>query len=305
MKNIFLFIIVSLSMSVLLLACSPTAAIDSGQAVGTEKEEKIDQRGDIKKLDTEQIESLPAELKRIHEKGKLEVAVYSEDRFPYFFLDNNGELTGSDIEMAYDIAHHLGIDEVEFNRSATSYEGLIHMVAKNEVDLAISKVSVTLNRAQSILFSEPYVNLKQAVLLNRLQYSSIKNNDLDIMETLRTSEVKIGVISGTSYVEFAVNLFSRAEVIQFDNKDKLIEAVLNGEIVAAFYDEYEFKEFIKDEPDALIQLQLSVIEESKDEISIALPPDNYHFQAWLNHYFDAQVPVDMEQVLEHYRSTDN
>lgn len=286
---------------VLLSACGLLADESMNEERMVETEIKTDENVETMEKEKENLPNLDAEFKQIHEKGKLVVAMYSEDRFPYFFRDELGKLIGSDVDMAYDIARQLGIKEVAFDRSAKSYDEIVDLVAENQVDLAISKISITLNRAQQVLFSEPYLTLKQGVLLNRMQYAKLKTKQTtDPLQLLKSSRVKIGAVAGTSYMEFAQELFLSAEIIPFDTKEQMLKAVQNGEIIAAFYDEFEFKRYVNDNPDALIDLQLAVMNERKDYLAIAIPPENLRMQAWLKQYLAYRSPLDIDQVLNRY-----
>lgn len=256
-------------------------------------------------MDQEQLEKLPEVFKQIHEKGKLKIALYSEDRFPYFFVNEEGELVGSDVDMAYDIAHQLGVREVEFDRSAKTYDEIIDKVVDNEVDMGISKISVTSNRAQRVLFSDPYILLKQAVLINRMQLSQKRINqtaDLDPVEFLKTDEVDVGVVAGTSYIEFAREVFQSAKIIPFHTKDEMLQAVQKGEILAAFYDEFEFKRYVYEHPDALLDLQLNVMDGRNDFLAIAVSIENNLLQEWLKHYLGYREALDADQILLRYSS---
>src|SRR5690606_12858336 len=90
----------------------------------------------VKTMDPRYFPTLPDEFRRIHENGYLTVGMYAEDRFPFFFVDERGELVGSDVEMARDIARQLGVAEVRFDRSARSFEELIDLVAAGRYDMA-------------------------------------------------------------------------------------------------------------------------------------------------------------------------
>ncbi|MFK7693888.1 ABC transporter substrate-binding protein [Paenibacillus sp. HJGM_3] len=251
----------------------------------------------------ERIPDLPPDIRRIHERGKLIVAMYAQDRFPYFFVDPAGRLTGSDVELARDLAHQLGIQDVEFDRSAQTFDEIIANVNRGKADMGISKISVTLNRAQQVLYSDPYVKLNQAILLNRIQFSRLKAKNGEQIEALRSRALPIGALGGTSYMEFAQQSFPQASIRPFDNFTNLIEAVKAGEIIAAYYDEFEFKRYLLDHPETLIDLQLLVMKERKDDLAIALPPASVNLQQWVNTFLRNRPPIQMEAVLNTYRDS--
>src|SRR5690606_37444452 len=153
--------LVLVCMGVLLAGCvgrQPSATLAGAAAGGAEALPEGARSAVVKEMPEQYVEQLPPVLRRIHERGRLRVALYSEDRFPFFFVDERGELVGSDIELANGIARQLGLREVEFDRSAPKYEGIIDRVAAGQVDMAIAKISITLNRAQRVLYSDPYLS---------------------------------------------------------------------------------------------------------------------------------------------------
>lgn len=243
---------------------------------------------------------LPENIRRIHERGKLRVAMYAGDRFPYFFAGEDGKLSGSDVEMAYRIAYQLGVKEIEFDRTAGSFDELIEIVNQGSVDMAISKISITLNRAQLVLYSDPYLQLKQAVLLNRIRFADLKAGSDKPLLSLAAHPIRLGAIKGTSYVEFAKRAFPKADIVPYPDFPGLLEAVEKGEIVAAFYDEFEFKQALNEHPEALIDLQLLIMEDRKDDLAIALPPGSGNLQQWVNLFLRDLPPIDMDQVLQQY-----
>lgn len=301
MKKIVAIILLLISIISLLASCNAnTDTIDDALSENTN--EKRDHS--INKMDEAYLQSLPEVFKQIHEKNTLTIAMYSEDRYPYFFLNGDGKLVGSDVDMAYDIARQLGIKHVEFDRSAKTYDEMIDLVVEKKVDLALSKISVTSHRAQRVLFSEPYIKLKQAVLMNRMQLSQLKSSqgsDSDPIELLSKDEVEIGVVVGTSYVEFARENFQAATVVAYETKEDLFAAVQQGEILAAFYDEFEFKRYVTENPDVSLDLQLAVLDGRNDFLAIAIPAEHIHMQAWLKHYLDYREPMDIDEILQMYR----
>jgi ABC-type amino acid transport substrate-binding protein len=224
---------------------------------------------------------LPQEFKRIYQRGKIVIAMYKGDRYPYFFPDAAGNPVGSDVDLAYDIASKLGVD-VEFLRTASTFDEVADQVAAGQADIAVSKLSITLPRAQKVLFSEPYLLLHQSLLVNRLQFAAFDKNQSDPLEVIRKNSVKIGVVKGTSYVGYAHELSDKAETVEYDNVNKMMEAAYRGEVFAAFYDDVEINSYIDNNPDRAIRLQAFVLRDRVDPIAIAVAPNDSRLLAWLN-----------------------
>lgn len=224
---------------------------------------------------------LPQEFKRIYKRGKIVISMYKGDRYPYFFSDSAGNLVGSDVDLVYDIASKLGV-EVEFLRTASTFDEVVNQVAEGQADLAVSKLSITLPRAQKVLFSEPYLLLHQSLLVNRLQFAALDKNQTDPMEVIKKNSIKIGVVKGTSYVGYAHELSDKAVIVEYDNLSKLMEGAYRGEVFAAFYDDEEIKSYIDNNPDRAIRLQAFDLRDKVDPIAIAAAPDDSRLLSWLN-----------------------
>ena len=94
-------------------------------------------------------------LKAIKQRGVLRVGVFT-DRLPFVFLNREQKLSGLDVEMAHHLARDLGV-KVEFVEIETS-AALPQLLAAGRVDLAMTGVPVTPERAAEMLFSEPYLD---------------------------------------------------------------------------------------------------------------------------------------------------
>ncbi len=118
------------------------------------------------------IETYPEEISEIVRRGTIVFAMTAADQKPFFYVDEvSGEFLGLDVELAYNIANKLGVRAV-FNRDAQSFDAVD--VANAKADVAISKLSRTLKRAQLVLFRKPYITIRQALLRNRLLHEKTR-----------------------------------------------------------------------------------------------------------------------------------
>jgi ABC-type amino acid transport substrate-binding protein len=214
--------------------------------------------------------------------------------------DEDNRFYGLDVELAREIADELGV-EVVFKRSAQTFGEIIDILVKQEADVAITLLSRTLNRSMRVRFTRPYLTLRQGLLVNRLKTASKRKNQ-ELIEALNQPNVKIGVKYGTSYVDFAYNLFKQAMVVTYQEWDPdLIKAVLSGEIHAAFHDEIEIKKVIAGKPDIALKLQPVIMKDTKDPIAMAVPWDSQHLLSWLNLYIEsANLDLDADKLLSKY-----
>ena len=103
------------------------------------------------------------EIKEIKERGQLLVAA----DVPYGvmeYFDSEGNVVGIDVEIGQEIASHLGVELVVIDYD---WEPLFDAVKSGEVDLAISAMTITPERAEEMLFSIPYFNAGQVVVVHK------------------------------------------------------------------------------------------------------------------------------------------
>ncbi|MGM0423870.1 MAG: substrate-binding periplasmic protein [Thermodesulfobacteriota bacterium] len=245
----------------------------------------------------------PPDIQRIKDRGKLVVAMFGQDIPPFFMHDEQGNFHGLDVKLARDIASRLGVD-VEFNREAESFDEIINIVARKEADMGISWLSQTLERAEKVRFTEPYIVLRQGLLINRLQLAKLPQKD-SVLQTLNHAQARIGVRSGTSYVDYAQNVFPQAQIQEYpDWAPYIVDAVFNGELVAGYHDEIEIKKYVVQRPEASIQASTAIIQDLTDPIAMAVPWDSPALLNWLNIYIQNHAgDWDADKLLQEYKDS--
>ena len=245
---------------------------------------------------------MPPDIQRILNRGKLIVAVLGTDNPPFFMDESNSQshtLVGLDINIAEGLAESLGVD-VEFNRAATTFNEVVDQVYQLKADIAISKLSRTLSRAQRVRFSRPYVSMRQGFIANRLQLAQ-QTQDSGMIQAIRNFQGKVGVIKSSSYVGFLTEKFPNATIVEYASWNEIVDAVINGDVQAAYRDELEVKKIIRQNPDAALRLQTIALTDTKDQIAMALPWDSSHLQVFVNQYLDTlELNYNADLVLDEY-----
>ncbi|MGZ5052859.1 MAG: substrate-binding periplasmic protein [Methylobacter sp.] len=238
------------------------------------------------------------EIQAIIKRGKLIVAMYNQDTPPFYYLDKNNELTGVDVVLIKGFADLLGVG-VEFDRSAQFLDDVIDKVEKHQADLAICKLSLTFGRSKRVLFAEPYVNLHQSLLINRLELSrQLKGRSQE--ETIQNLTGKIGVVAKSSYVGYAKH-FKNMEIVQYPTWNEVIDHVLKGEITAAFRDEAEVKMILRDRPDTALHLLSVMLKDANDPKGIALSFDHRNLKDLLNFYLRSlDLNLSADKIINDY-----
>jgi Na+/H+-dicarboxylate symporter/ABC-type amino acid transport substrate-binding protein len=111
-------------------------------------------------------------VQMIKRRGSLRVGVVAS-RLPYVFADREGKLVGLDVEMAQVLGRDLGV-KVEFIE-LQDLTALSPLLSSGRIDLAMSGIAVTPERAGEMLFSDPYLDETLAFVVKdhlREQFSS-------------------------------------------------------------------------------------------------------------------------------------
>ena len=173
---------------------------------------------------------------------------------------------------------------------------------KKKADLAISKLSRTLNRSKKVLYSNPYIVFKQGLLINRIAIAKYaEESQKGIVEWLKNFNGKIGVIEKSSYVSYAKRFFPKSEVVELKDWNSVVKAVLNDEILMAYRDEFEIKKVIKYNSKASLKLKTVLLEDVEDAIAIAINNNDTHLRNWINQFLEIKsISLNSDLILNKY-----
>jgi ABC-type amino acid transport substrate-binding protein len=195
---------------------------------------------------------LAPDMARIVLRGELIVAILNKDT-PPFVQEKGGVLSGVDIDLVRQIGKELMVP-VRFDRSAKTYDEVVQLVANGQADLGVSKLARTLKRAQSVLFSTPYMRLEHALLINRLAFAHVAR-DQSVTQAVRNFTGTIGVLAGSAWEEFARRNFVKATVVPFPLWRDAVEAVKRGEVATAYRDAIEVRSIMQADPSLALTLR--------------------------------------------------
>ena len=152
--------------------------------------------------------------------------VGTEPAFPPFEMrdDATGNLTGFDIELMQAIGEAAG-REVEF--VSLPFDGLIPALQSNTIDAAISGMTITAERAQTIDFSRPYFEAGLAIAVRE------DNTDISSFEDLAGKRIAVQI--GTTGAEQAAQA-EGATLSTFDSAPLALQELLNGRVDAVVND---------------------------------------------------------------------
>lgn len=146
---------------------------------------------------------------------------------PYTFIDENGVLTGFDVDVWKEIGKRLDRD-VEFVTS--DFSGLFGMLDVGQIDTIANQITVTEARAEKYLFTSPYVYYGAQLI------TKVGREDIVDLESLKGKKVAVSL--GSNYEEMlrTFDVGGEIEVITYDSGPGAYQDVALGRVDAALND---------------------------------------------------------------------
>ncbi|WP_164781858.1 transporter substrate-binding domain-containing protein [Mesorhizobium sp. M7A.F.Ca.MR.148.00.0.0] len=231
----------------------------------------------------------------------LRIAMPAFASNPFFPSDGSGD-DGIDMELAHGIAAALGVEPV-FDRSAATFDDIVRQVSSGQADMAIGKLSRTLQRGRSIIYSRPYAMLRQGLIANRLNLARIAQGK-PAEQIVRDFSGDLGVIEGSSFATYAATTFPHAQIHRLASWDLIIDAIRNGTIDMAYRDDFEIKKLMVDDPSMTVVARSITLTDKVDTIAVGVRPDNPHLAAFVDLYLDlarGQQILNTDEIIARYR----
>jgi polar amino acid transport system substrate-binding protein len=146
---------------------------------------------------------------------------------PFEMTDPQGQPAGVSVDLAHDLGKQLD-REVEIEN--IPFHGLIPSLQTRKIDLIISSMTATPERAKSIAFSDPYLTTGLCLLVGKdAPIQSIEDAD----QPGRTIAVK----QGTTGHVYATDHIKKARVLVLDKEDACVLEVVQRKADAFIYDQ--------------------------------------------------------------------
>lgn len=208
---------------------------------------------------------LAPDIARIVNQGELVVAMLATDTPPFFSVQN-GVLAGTDVDLVQLVGRELGVP-VRFDRSAKTYDGVVEAVAEGRADLGVSRLARTLKRGQMVHFSNTYMRLSHALLINRVSFAALAGEQ-PLPQVIRNFSGTLGVIAGSSWEEFGRRNFPRAKLVLFPTWAEVVNATKTGAVVAAYRDELEVMQIVRNDPGLALTLRTVTFSDMESPLSL-------------------------------------
>lgn len=166
-------------------------------------------------------------LERVQASGVLRVAI--DPSFPPFeYINGQGLLAGFDIELAGEIAVNLNVD-VQF--ISTGYDALYDAVTVGRADVIISALYPDPSRNQSFVYSTPYFNAGEVLLVRA-------DSDISSGDSLGGKRVAciLGTAGHMTILDWKSRLHPEPMIITVQDTYTLTESLVAGELDAVILD---------------------------------------------------------------------
>lgn len=208
---------------------------------------------------------LAPDIARIVARGEIVVAMLAADSPPFFSV-KDGVLSGTDVDMARRVAQALGVN-LRFDRGPATFDGVAEAVAAGRADIGIGRLTRTLRRAQYVHFSNAYMHLGHALLVNRVRLTEMAGKR-PLPEVIRNFDGKLAVMRNSAWQEFGRRDFPKAKIIGYPSWPAVVDAASRGEVAAAYGDELEVRQSVRNRPDLALNLRTVTFNDLESPLSI-------------------------------------
>jgi ABC-type amino acid transport substrate-binding protein len=271
-KLLWSLLAVLLASTLLLAACAP--APEAAEDVAVEEDETVAEEAGVEETDL----------------GTVTIGTNAEYP-PFEFVDEDGNISGFDIELMEAIAAEAGFDYEFVN---TRWDGIFVALASGEFDAVISAATITAERAEMVNFSDPYFNAGQRL--------AVRANETEIAGPEDLAGKKVGVQLGTTG-DIWLTDNTEAEVVRYDENTLAFQALANEDVDAVMADGPTAVDIIKANPEMDLKILDGVY--TDEEYGIAVNKDRDDVLAAINEGLAAvQESGQYDQIYDAYFGTD-
>src|ERR1700676_1935741 len=211
--------------------------------------------------------SAESTLEKILNAKKIRVAIDVANP-PFGILDKSGQPDGSDVAVARQMAKDLGA-EIEFVQVPST--GRIPALLAGRADVTIASISVTTDRAKTVMYCNPNGALSIVILapkataLQKLADMVVKRTGIT-RATLEEATVPKMAPQGTN-------------IVWFDEIGATIQALLSGQVDAVAMTSFAGKTVPDGNPDKQIEIKLPVTTAFYGPI---VRHEDFELRQWIN-----------------------
>lgn len=190
-----------------------------------------------------------------------ELIVGTDAAYPPFENVNTetGEIEGFDIDLLNAIAAKAGFTPVYQN---VPFDTIFTNLAAGQYDIVISATTITEERQQTVLFSNPYFAAAQVLTVRAADAETLNS-----VEALAGK--KVGVQKGTTGADFAKGL-GGFDVVEYETTPEAMRALANGDVDAVIADDAPSKTILLNNPELNLAITIEALTVEYYGISVRL-----------------------------------
>lgn len=146
---------------------------------------------------------------------------------PFEMTDERGQPAGVSVELAHALGEFL---HRRIKIQNIAFDGLIPSLKTGKIDLVISSMTATPERAQSIDFSEPYLTTGLALLVGA-------KSDVQSIADLQGGGKIVAVKKGTTGHVYGTEHLRSAKLLVLDKENACVLEIVQGKADAFIYDQ--------------------------------------------------------------------
>jgi ABC-type amino acid transport substrate-binding protein len=199
--------------------------------------------------------------------------------YPPLAFTQQGHLTGLEVDFARGLEAELGrpVALVEL-----AWDALIPALESGTIDVIMSGMSITAERAQRVWFVSHYLRVGQMAMFRKADGLLLSSPTL-----LTMTERRVGFVDGTTGAAYVHGHLPKAQYVPLGSTDAGLQALRAGEIDVFVHDAVTAWYLADDEANAMLTSSFSPLTEE--------------YLAWAVRHTDEALHRDLEAVLERWR----
>jgi len=178
-------------------------------------------------------------LDTIKQRGRI-IAGVKGDFPPFGFVDERGQLTGFDIDVAHELARIILGNPDKVQLVTVTSANRIPFLQTNQIDIVIASMTITGARKETVDFSSPYFCSGHLILVKRDNTSITKFTDLN--------GKRVATTQGSTGDRVTALLAPQAQRSTFGQNSEGLLALKDGRVDAFVQDDVLLIAFAKQDP---------------------------------------------------------
>lgn len=223
---------------------------------------------------SDDVEEVSSTLDEIKERGYIRIGIFG-DKYPFGYIDENGEAQGFDVYIARRFAKDLLGDESKVEFIPVDAASRVSFLESGKVDMIMANFTVTEERAQMVDFANPYMRVSLGIV-------SSESDPITSIDQLK--DKKTIIAKGTTAETYLVENHPELELLKFEQYTEIFEALKDGRGAAIINDNTEVIAWANKNPGFVVGVP-SLGEESV--IAPAVKKGDQELLDWINQELEA------------------